>query len=168
MKFKLPQWSQNWWGVVKKYQYVLLVALVGAVLLLTPSGDREEAEAPAPETGQLFQLEEFEDRLEKVLSRIEGAGEVHTVLTLKSGSRQVLAQTVERDSGGGSTYAPVTVGRGAGSQEVVALQTLAPEFQGALVVCEGGGDPNVRLSVLQAVSALTGLGADKISICKSG
>lgn len=167
MKWKMPPWARNGWGAVKKYQYVLLVALVGAVLLLLPSGEEREVQPAAPETGQLFSLEEFERRLEQVLSQIEGAGEVHAVLTLKSGSRQVLAQTVERDSAGGSTYAPVTVGRGSGSQEVVPLQTLAPEFQGALVVCEGGGDPGVRLSVLQAVSALTGLGADKISICKS-
>ena len=167
MKLKLPPWSRSGWGVVKKYQYVLLVALVGAVLLLIPSGEKP-AETAAPEEGQQFRLEELEKRLEQALGQIEGAGEVHAVLTLKSGSRQVLAQAVERDGNGGSSFAPVTVGRGAGSQEVVPLQTLAPEYQGALIVCQGGGDPAVRLNILQAVSALTGLGADKISICKSG
>ena len=141
MKLKLPPWSRSGWGVVKKYQYVLLVALVGAVLLLIPSGEKP-AETAAPEEGQQFRLEELEKRLEQALGQIEGAGEVHAVLTLKSGSRQVL--------------------------EVVPLQTLAPEYQGALIVCQGGGDPAVRLNILQAVSALTGLGADKISICKSG
>lgn len=166
MKLKLPPWSRSGWGVVKKYQYVLLVALVGAVLLLIPSGERP-AETTAPEEEQQFRLEDLERRLEQVLGQIEGAGEVHAVLTLKSGSRQVLAQAVDRDGNGGSSFAPVTVGRGAGSQEVVPLQTLAPEYQGALIVCQGGGDPAVRLNVLQAVSALTGLGADKISICKS-
>lgn len=167
MKLKLPPWSRSGWGVVKKYQYALLVALVGAVLLLIPSGEKP-AETAAPEEGQQFRLEELEKRLEQALGQIEGAGEVHAVLTLKSGSRQVLAQAVDRDGNGGSSFAPVTVGRGAGSQEVVPLQTLAPEYQGALIVCQGGGDPAVRLNILQAVSALTGLGADKISICKSG
>ena len=167
MKLKLPPWSRSGWGVVKKYQYVLLVALVGAVLLLIPSREKP-AETAAPEEGQQFRLEELEKRLEQALGQIEGAGEVHAVLTLKSGSRQVLAQAVDRDGNGGSSFAPVTVGRGAGSQEVVPLQTLAPEYQGALIVCQGGGDPAVRLNILQAVSALTGLGADKISICKSG
>ena len=60
----------------------------------------------------------------------------------------------------------MTVGRGSGSQEVVPLQTLAPEFRGALVVCPGGGDPRVRLTLTQAVSALTGLGTDRISVCE--
>ena len=31
----------------------------------------------------------------------------------------------------------MTLGRGSGSQEVVLLQTVAPQFRGALVVCAG-------------------------------
>ena len=49
---------------------------------------------------------------------------------------------------------------------VVPLYTLTPQFQGALVVCPGGGDPAVQLRLLEAVSALTGLGSDRISICE--
>ena len=56
--------------------------------------------------------------------------------------------------------------RGGGSQETVTVQELSPGYQGALLVCEGGDDPRVRLALTQAVSALTGLGADKISISK--
>ena len=83
-----------------------------------------------------------------------------------SGSRRVLAQDREQDRDGGGSVSTVTVGRGSGTQEVVPLQTLAPEFRGALVVCPGGGDARVRLMLTQAVSALTGLGTDRISICE--
>jgi stage III sporulation protein AG len=37
---------------------------------------------------------------------------------------------------------------------------------GAIVVCQGGDQPTVRLAILDAVSKVTGLGADKISILK--
>ena len=40
-----------------------------------------------------------------------------------------------------------------------------PSFRGALVVCPGGDDPQVQLAITQAVSALTGLGSDRITIC---
>ena len=90
-------------------------------------------------------LEAFEDRLAGALSQIQGAGEAQVVLTLKSGSRQVLAQDTQQGADGDSSSATVTLGRGSGSQEVVPLQTLAPQFQGALVVCPGGGDPEVCL-----------------------
>ena len=88
------------------------------------------------------------------------------VLTLDGGSRQVLAQDQDRDGDGGSSATTVTVGRGSGSQEVVPLQTLAPSFRGALVVCPGGGSAQVRLELIQAVAALTGLNSSSISVCQ--
>ena len=87
------------------------------------------------------------------------------VLTLDGGSRRILAQDQERDGTGGGASSTVTLGRGSGNQEVVPLQTLAPSFRGALVVCPGGGDPRVGLALTEAVSVLTGLGADSIAIC---
>ena len=46
------------------------------------------------------------------------------------------------------------------------LLASLPEKGVALVVCPGGGDPAVQLRLLEAVSALTGLGSDRISICE--
>ena len=46
------------------------------------------------------------------------------------------------------------------------LLASLPEKGVALVVCPGGNDPAVKLQISEAVAALTGLGADKISICK--
>ena len=111
----------------------------------------------------------LERRMEEALSRIEGAGEVSVVLTLRSGTRQVLAQDVssarsQEDQEEDRTT--VVVSAGSGREEAVALQQIYPQFQGALVVCAGGDDPAVQLKLVEAVSALTGLGSDKISICK--
>ena len=41
-----------------------------------------------------------------------------------------------------------------------------PGAKSAVVVCPGGGDPQVRLRLVEAVSALTGLGSDRISVCQ--
>ena len=60
----------------------------------------------------------------------------------------------------------VVISSGSGTQEAVLVQQFYPRFQGALIVSEGGGDPAVRLNITEAVAALTGLGADKISVCK--
>jgi len=37
---------------------------------------------------------------------------------------------------------------------------------GAVIVCQGADDPQVRLSIVDAVSKVTGLGSDKISVLK--
>ena len=57
-----------------------------------------------------------------------------------------------------------TLGRGSGTQDVVVTRERYPSYQGAVVVCEGAGDAAVRLALTEAVSALTGLSADRISI----
>ena len=170
MKMKWPEMAERWKGALGKYQYVLLVIAVGVVLLLLPTGSRDspqEAQDPAQEEGVSFDLDAFETKLEAVLSQVEGAGETKVVLTLDGGSRQVLARNQEQGSGGSSNTV-ATVGRGSGAQEVVPLQTVAPQFRGALVVCPGGGDAQVRLKLIEAVSALTGLGSDRISVCAGG
>ena len=164
---KIGAWSKRAAEALKKYQYVLLVALAGVVLLLWPSGGGEKAaQAPPAVDTDPFQTATLERRLEQALSQISGAGEVSVVLTLKETPRQVVAQDGSATEGGAQTSRDLTTvlaSGGSGVQEP--LQQLSPAYQGALVVAQGGSDPGVRLAISGAVSALTGLGTDKISIC---
>lgn len=158
--------------VLEKYKYVLLVALVGAILLLAPVGKgASEAKPtnPGPATETAFDLEGTERKLSAALSQVEGAGEVTVILTVQNSSRQVLAQdgkTTLKEGASEQTAETVVVSKGSGTQEPVLVEQIYPDFQGALVICTGGEDAGVRLKLVEAVSALTGLGADKISICK--
>ncbi len=150
----------------QRYKYVLLVVLAGVVLLMLPGGEAggEKNELPLQPDSQ-FDVERVERKLERALSQISGAGEVTVVLTLKESSRQILArdtQVSEREQ----RTETVVVSTGSGSQATVPLQNIYPKYQGALVVCTGGGDARVKLELLEAVRALTGLSAEKISICK--
>ena len=165
---RLPQKAAE---LFQKYKYVLLVIAAGIVLLLLPLGGEENPASGGTERQnengeETFRVEEMERRLEEALSRVDGAGEVTVVLTVKSGARQILAQDSSR-SGKESSTSTVVVSTGSGTEDAVVLQQVYPQYQGALVVCPGGGDPAVCLKLVDAVSALTGLGADKISICKS-
>ena len=93
---------------------------------------------------------------------------VTVTLTVKSGMERVLASdrtTSVTDRGSSVEEETVLTGSG-GSQEAVLLSRRYPTFQGALVVCQGGDDPAIRLLMTQAVSALTGLGADRVTVCK--
>ena len=161
MKISWPKGMERWKAVLDRYRYALLVIAAGGLLLLLPPAEAERADREA-----FFQLEELEEKLARTLSGIHGAGETEVMLTLKSGSRQVLAQDTQSRGEGERSVSTVTLGRGSGSQEVVPLQTVAPQFRGALVVCAGGDDPGVRLQVIRAVSALTGLGSDCITVCQ--
>ena len=41
-----------------------------------------------------------------------------------------------------------------------------PEYRGAIVVCQGADNLQVRLNIMEAVARITGLGMDKISVLK--
>ncbi len=170
MKGKWMETAQKWREALGRYQYALLIIAVGAVLLLLPTGGRDSPREEAPDQAEesSFDLEGFERKLEKALSQVEGAGETRVVLTLEGGSRQVLARNQDREGDGRASNTVVTVGKGSGQQEAVPIQTVAPEFRGALVVCPGGGNAATRLKLIEAVSALTGLGSDRISVCAGG
>lgn len=169
-------WKKRLIEVVRTYKYVILVLAAGLVLLLLPPiwGAEDGADETEETQTQLkqdpdFSTTELETRLEEALAQIQGVGEVEVVLTLKSGPQDILAQdsdTSVDEQGTQSTLSNLTLSQGSGREEAVVIQQLSPQYQGALVVCSGGDEPEVRLRLVEAVSALTGLGADKISVCK--
>ena len=154
---------------VKKYKYVALVVLAGVVLMLLPSGKGEQqtsSDQPV-NVSEAYSLAETEKRLEQLLGRIRGVGQVQVMLTLKSGSSLQLAEnrsTSLRDTEDRQDRDVVTLNRGSGYEDVVVTEQTYPVYQGAVVVCQGAGDSGVNLAVIQAVSVLTGLGSDKITV----
>lgn len=157
-----PARLKAFWG---KYKFVALVLCAGLLLMLIPTGKQgAAAETPQTETEQTFDLEALERKIEAALGEISGVGKATVVLTLKSGAEDVLAQDVSE--GASPQTETVVVSAGSGTEQAVRVKTIYPEFQGALVVCQGGGDASVKWEVLKAVSAITGLSSDQIQICQ--
>lgn len=166
-------------AVIKKNKLVVIVILIGIVLIALPTGSRgNKQEEKAVETPSVsFSLKEQEERIAAALSKIEGAGKVTVVLTLRSGAEQILAADEsmsgstrgEGESAENSTETKrttVIVSRGSSSEAPVTLKTLYPEYLGALIVCQGADDPTVKYQLIKAVAGLTGLGTDKIVVSK--
>ena len=163
VKKKLLGWSKR----LGPYKYVLLVIAAGAVLLLWPEHTDGQATVPAVQEEETFSVENMENQLEEILGQIEGAGQVSVMLTVKSGMERILAQDGTLSSEEESVQT-VVISTGSGTEEVVVLKQYYPTFQGALIVCSGGGDAQVQLLITQAVSAQTGLSAARISVCQGG
>jgi stage III sporulation protein AG len=160
---KLPWDAKTLRETLKKYQAVLLALAVGLGLLLWPadSGRQTSQTTQQAEDDAGRYVEQLEQRVASALSRMEGVGDATVVLTLSTGKRRELAFDQK-----GEEREAVVVSAGTGREETVIVQEAAPVLQGALVVCPGGNDPQVRLNILQAVMALTGLRANQISICQ--
>ena len=153
-----------------KYKYVALVALAGAVLLLWPEGGGSSGPAAASGSGQqTLEERDLEAEMEDILSKISGVGQVQVLLTADSDGGRLLAEDTEeswQDSALASRSSEtVVVDDGQGETPVV-KRTWYPTYRGALVVCQGGDQAAVRLAVTEAVTALTGLTADRVTVAK--
>lgn len=162
-------WMTKLLSTVDRYKFVLLVAVLGAVLLLWPGGGEAETSGGTVSAITTSDPADLEQAMAEILEKMDGVGQVDVLLTLQSGEELILAQdSALRYSG--DVQSPDDYERtsdvvtGAGSNGVVVTQTRYPEYRGALIVCDGGGSDAVRLKVVGAVSALTGLGTDRIAV----
>ena len=159
---------------IKSLRYVLIVVAVGIVFLMFPGrSDNGAEESAVPSYTQEFSLEEEQNRIAAALEEIDGAGKVTVVLTLKTGTETVVAEdtksaSVQDDAEGRSEseVKTVIVSKGSSVEDPVVLKYIYPEYQGALVVAEGAGTAEIRLSLTKAVAGLTGLSSDAINIVK--
>jgi len=153
---------------LKKYKYAILVFLIGAGLMLLPSVQMEKKTQnnmiSADET-----IDSVQDELEHILSDVKGVGKVKVMLTQVSGSETIYQtnQDVSVSENGSYTRIEViTVTDSQRNEQGLIKQVNPPKYAGAIVLCEGGNDPGVKLAVMEAVSKITGLGTDKIAILK--
>lgn len=126
--------------------------------------------------------QEVENRLEALLSSMDGVGEVKVMVTLSSSMEQVVEKDVpysmdttkETDSAGGSRdvvnskqeETTVYVTDQAGNKTPYISKTLEPAIEGVTVVAQGGGNAVVQKNITDVIQALFGVEAHKIKVVK--
>ena len=144
--------------IIKKYRYAMLVLAVGLILLVLPTGTREET---VTEPTLIQEKADIASELEAILCQIQGAGRVKVMLTPAYGQ-----ETIYQTDRNGENYDTVTVTDDARNESGLICQINPPIYMGAIIVCQGGNDPSVRLAIVESVAKVTGLGADRISVLK--
>ena len=126
--------------------------------------------------------QEVENRLEALLSSMDGVGEVKVMVTLSSSVEQVVEKDVpysmdttkETDSAGGSRdvvnskqeETTVYVTDQAGNKTPYISKTLEPAIEGVTVVAQGGGNAVVQKNITDVIQALFGVETHKIKVVK--
>ena len=87
------------------------------------------------------------------------------LLTVAAGE-EILYQTDDQISENQTRIETVLITDSDRAQTGLVRQVKPPVYRGAVVVCKGADTASVRLAVVEAVSSLTGLGADQISVLK--
>ena len=150
---------------MKKYKFMLLILLIGLVLMSIPNHKDNNTDTPiAVSEEKNTSVKSVKDELTLIRSEIEDVGKEQVMRTLAAGE-ETLYQTngSTQDSGNGTTVIITDADR---NQHGLVRQITPPVYLGAIVICQGCDKPTVRLAVTQAVSKITGLGADSISVLK--
>lgn len=151
---------------VEKYKYALMVILLGLGLMVLPA-TQSEPEADLPLPTEPIQ-EDLEEKLESILCKISGAGKVEVLLSIRTGEQTHYQTNIDRDEGSSlrENTDTVLVDQGSGQETGLVSRTDPPVYLGAVVVCQGAGNAQVRLAIVEAVKCATGLGADAITVVK--
>ena len=137
------------------------------------------------ETANLYTQDNFdnlEKRLEDILAKIQGVGNVNVMITLSQTSELIPlynknekeTATEEKDDTGGTRTISETENKQEvvykelnGQKDIITQSVVKPKIEGAIVTAQGGDNADVKSSIIQAVEAVTGLPTHKIQVFKS-
>lgn len=120
--------------------------------------------------------DDLEEKLEVILSKMEGVGKVSVMITYAQGSEIVpmqnettkISTTNEEDSDGGkrsieetdkSTEIIYTTGNNPETRTII-----NPIVKGAVIIAEGASNAVVKTNIISAVEAITGLATYKVQV----
>jgi stage III sporulation protein AG len=127
-------------------------------------------------------ITEMENKLENVLRKVSGVGDVEVTITLKGSKEQIPLKDSsstqeslnESDGEGGSRTdssiqkkdSTVLVTNENGNSVPYIVQELEPEIEGVLVVAEGGDNALIQMDIMEAIEVLFNVPAHKVKVMK--
>ncbi len=156
---------------IKNYEIIISLIIIAIVLLIYFSVSEKKQNNIDVSTGNTSSLTaDLEERLEYILSKIDGVGETDVLITYNSTAEQVTAstsnsnQTTTSNGMNSTTTSTTTSSPILNNKEVIVLQEKMPEIRGVIVVSEGANDIKIKLQILSAVSTALDINPNTIQI----
>lgn len=161
----------------------LVIFLIGIVIVIIAGSyifsDDEVATVSENIATDIFNADVFENKLAKILSEIDGAGDVKVMISYQTGVETVPLSdtkdnsTVTEESGSDSERRTeqnsvetsiIFNQEKSGNKVPYISKTIMPIVEGVIVTCDGGGDEIVRANVIKAVTVITGITPNKVQV----
>lgn len=153
--------------IVRKYKYAALILLVGLFLMSLPDHDGKITEPVLPSYSS--EQKSLTTELEEILTQIEGVGRVKVLLTESSGPLiwyQTDSDSMTSQDSQTVRTETVIISNADRAEEGLVTRKDPPTYMGAIIVCQGAEHSSVKLSVIEAVSNVTGIRTDRITVLK--
>lgn len=159
----ITQYGTKVLSLIKKYRYAALILLVGLVFMWMPG--RKENDTSLVSVTDTATDTDITAELTDILTQIEGVGKVKVMLTIEAGEYTIY-QSDENSSGETIRTETVIITDSDRNEHPLISQIRPVTYRGAIIVCQGADSPATKLAIVEAVSRVTGLGADCISVLK--
>lgn len=123
--------------------------------------------------------DDIETKLEMILSKIEGVGEVKVFISYSESSEVVamynenskVSNTEESDTSGGlrkiqstDIQKDIIYKEENGEKTPITQKIIQPKVEGAIITAKGASNATTKTNIVQAVEAVTGLATHKIQV----
>ncbi len=121
----------------------------------------------------------LEEKLEQILKKIQGVGEVKVCINYSESSEVVamynenskVSSTEESDTSGGTrkiqetdSQKDIIYKEENGEKIPITKKVIQPKIEGAVVTAKGANNADTKANIIQAVEAVTGLATHKIQV----
>lgn len=145
----------------KSIAYIGIILAVG-IFLMSGKGKTTVRTEPTKQ-------QDISHRLEKILSEVEGAGDVKVLISYSSSGEKILAYDSEEEkraeNGRDETNIKSRVVYD-GSRAPFVLAEYMPEAEGVIIAAQGADDENVKNQLIKGTMALLGIDEHKIEVLK--
>lgn len=164
---------------------ILIITLIFMKNIWTGNNEKSKSYEKENNTNEVLAIDnntnknEFEDKLEDILSSIKNVGKVNVFVNYSESTSSIplydesttTSTTTEGDSSGGTrntveteNQKEVVFTEKSGIKDPVIQKTLMPIIEGAIITAEGASNATVKTDIISAVQAVTGLTIDRIQV----
>ncbi len=149
----------------KKALLIVALAIIGMLLILFSGGSKTETEISRGEPESEFS-KDCEEKLQRLISKIEGVGKVSVMITYESGEENIFASDKEESFRNGEQKIKndYIIVDGDNGETGLKIKSVYPEIKGVAVVCSGASDPIIKERIISVVSALFDISTKNISV----
>lgn len=149
----------------KKALLIVILAIVGMLLILFSDGSKRETEFLKGETESEVS-KDYEEKLQRLISKIDGVGKVSVMITYESGEESVFASDKEESFRNGEEKIKndYIIVDGDNGETGLKIKSVYPKIKGVAVVCSGASDIAVKERIISVVSALFDISIKNISV----
>ena len=161
----------------KKNLFLIICAVLAVILLVASefitSDEKESISDVKTGVSSTEYIASQEEKLEELLEKIDGAGEVEVMITLESCYENVYlkdsnlkTESNKNDFKEEQEETYIMAKTGSNTQEGVIIKVYEPVVKGVAVVATGGENGKVKMAILETVSAVFNINSTNISVEK--